>query len=184
MEWKTELMDDVEDQALDNPDYALADRKWFLDSTIHPFLNEKPRSALQPSAHPQDFSQFTTDEKFTLLNVSWKIAHSQRQKARNLQRKLDNTCKELGRQQKQTTDCVKLFRSLVHKRAAKSAVRKSRQENGRSRIDCPICHHTEVNVVTGCGHAFCKECIDHWELIGNSCPTCRKPLEGPHPLHI
>lgn len=79
---------------------------------------------------------------------------------------------------------VKLVMSAVHKRAARDSAHKLRQRQESSRIDCPICRITEVNVVTGCGHVFCKGCINHWKAIGNSCPTCRKRLEGPYPLHI
>lgn len=180
----TELLDIVEDKALDDPTYALADREWFLDPRIYHFRAEEQHSALQPYALPQDFPQFTRNEKLTLLHTFWYIAQSQRQKARNLRRKLDKTCKELRRQQKQSIHSVNLVKSMVHKRAAKTSVHNSRPRNRRSRLDCPICHSTEVNVVTGCGHAFCKECVDHWEDLADSCPTCRVPLVGLHPLYI
>lgn len=84
MVWKTELVDYVEDQALDNPIYALADRQWFLHPELKNFRAEDPQSALQPSALPSDFSRFSVEDRLTLLNVSWQITYSQRRRARNL----------------------------------------------------------------------------------------------------
>lgn len=71
MVWKTELMDDVEDKALDNPIYALKDRQWFLDPRIQYSRAEEPRGVHQPSVLLQDFSHFSTDDRLALLNVSW-----------------------------------------------------------------------------------------------------------------
>ncbi len=69
MVWKTELMDDVEDKALDNPIYALKDRQWFLDPRIQYSRAEEPRGVHQPFVLLQDFWHFSTDDRLALLNV-------------------------------------------------------------------------------------------------------------------
>lgn len=184
MAWNTDLVDHVEDEALNNPVNALADREWFLDPRLQYFRARDRQSALEPSPLRPDFSRFSRDDRLTLLDVSWQLAHSQRRRARNLQKKLDDNHKELERHQKKSAYCVKLVTSSVHKRAARNSAHQRRQRKQSPRINCPICQSTEINVVTGCGHVFCKECINHWKVFGKTCPTCRKPLEGPYPLHI
>jgi hypothetical protein len=41
---------------------------------------------------------------------------------------------------------------------------------------CMICidNLTLPSQVTGCGHFFCKDCIDKWTAVSNSCPLCKK----------
>lgn len=41
--------------------------------------------------------------------------------------------------------------------------------------ECNICLESlMVNPTrTTCNHYFCENCIKHWVLIKNSCPTCR-----------
>ena len=41
---------------------------------------------------------------------------------------------------------------------------------------CPICYEpldTRENVTTGCGHAFCAECLAQWKANKRTCPMCR-----------
>lgn len=46
---------------------------------------------------------------------------------------------------------------------------------------CCICQkivilHDKI-VKTTCNHQFCKECIQHWMTIKNTCPICRTQLK-------
>lgn len=44
---------------------------------------------------------------------------------------------------------------------------------------CTICLET-INLpskVTGCDHIFCKECIDQWAEVSNTCPLCKKDFK-------
>ncbi|KAK4948778.1 hypothetical protein LTR28_007374 [Elasticomyces elasticus] len=45
-------------------------------------------------------------------------------------------------------------------------------------VDCAICRDTiERGILTGCGHHFCKPCLDSWYGQSRSCPTCRRYLD-------
>jgi hypothetical protein len=39
--------------------------------------------------------------------------------------------------------------------------------------ECVICFYNQTNVITNCGHKFCKECIQLWYEKNVSCPICR-----------
>jgi len=40
---------------------------------------------------------------------------------------------------------------------------------------CGICNCNIINkITTQCEHSFCKECINSWCFIHNSCPLCKK----------
>jgi len=92
MVWKTELRNDVEDQALDDPAKASKTRR---DKLIQYFRENGLSNTEDPSKFPQDFSHFSTEDRLILLNISWQIAHSRRQRARQIQSELDNTRKKL-----------------------------------------------------------------------------------------
>jgi len=48
---------------------------------------------------------------------------------------------------------------------------------------CIICHSPyTVGVLTVCGHAFCKGCIDLWHRAHRNCPVCKRRLRAEH-LH-
>lgn len=40
--------------------------------------------------------------------------------------------------------------------------------------ECPICMDQKANVVTPCGHQFCKECVYTWGDVKGTCPMCRE----------
>lgn len=177
-------MDDLEDEALDNPIFALRYRELDLDGRYRQMCVEEQGNILQPSALLQNLTQLSTNNRLELLPVSWRIAHSQRRRARNLQRKLDDTNKELDRQKRQSRHCIELVMETVRKRITKTLAHKARQQGGSSPRGCLICQTTETDAVTDCGHAFCTECICHWKDLGQLCPICRQPFDGPYPLHI
>lgn len=42
-------------------------------------------------------------------------------------------------------------------------------------MSCSICYEAFKNKTNiGCGHSFCKECIDQWAQRNNTCPLCRE----------
>jgi hypothetical protein len=45
---------------------------------------------------------------------------------------------------------------------------------------CPICVAKPCNLLSTCGHQFCKSCIARWacDKNGKACPTCRATLHG------
>lgn len=43
-------------------------------------------------------------------------------------------------------------------------------------MDCFDCKNIDNVNATACGHVFHEICLLHWLEMGNSCPTCRKPL--------
>ncbi len=43
-------------------------------------------------------------------------------------------------------------------------------------IDCSICLSTKSEIITGCNHQFCKNCVNNWVIIKNICPYCRSDL--------
>jgi len=49
----------------------------------------------------------------------------------------------------------------------------------RSMCKCPLCKTANKDtVITKCGHAFCKECIDHrLELRNRKCPGCSQVFD-------
>lgn len=184
MVWKTELINNVEDQALDDPAKALKDRRCFQGERIQHFRADGLPNTEQPSTFSQDFSHFQTEGRLTLLDITLQIAYSQRQRSRQIQSELDDTRKELDLQQTQVAHYAKLVTSMMQQRTSKTSIRDPHQQSESSRLTCPVCRITDINVVTDCGHVFCKDCITHWLTIGDSCPICRKPLCGAHHLHI
>lgn len=64
----------------------------------------KAENELRTHIHPDCLVESSSDDRLTLLNVSWQIAHSQRRRARNLQRKLNDNHKELDRHQKKSAN--------------------------------------------------------------------------------
>lgn len=43
--------------------------------------------------------------------------------------------------------------------------------------DCSIClEESKAPFTTECKHIFCKECLDSWRAISNTCPYCRTNL--------
>ena len=47
---------------------------------------------------------------------------------------------------------------------------KEEQEN---HTDCPICMDADTEVVTGCQHQYCRQCIYQWCDLRGTCPMCR-----------
>ena len=45
---------------------------------------------------------------------------------------------------------------------------------------CSICQEIfdEPVVTKDCGHTYCKDCINEWLLLSNTCPLDRKPLSS------
>ena len=41
---------------------------------------------------------------------------------------------------------------------------------------CAVCRESQKNMVLGCGHTFCRECIETAERGTNKCPTCRQRI--------
>lgn len=39
--------------------------------------------------------------------------------------------------------------------------------------ECVVCFNKDTDVITNCGHKFCKECIKSWCNKNFSCPICR-----------
>mgnify|MGYP000864554440 FL=1 len=85
--------------------------------------------------------------------------------------------------------------SKVHSRKQKGKSHLSPPEKGESNIEGPssddICAICIENYKDGdeirnlpCEHKFHKDCVDHWLVVKNSCPVCkRKPLEDTQPLN-
>jgi hypothetical protein len=44
---------------------------------------------------------------------------------------------------------------------------------------CTICldNMTKPSKVNGCEHMFCRDCIDPWAAVSNSCPLCKKEFK-------
>jgi hypothetical protein len=40
---------------------------------------------------------------------------------------------------------------------------------------CPICQFAESDIITSCGHQFCRPCINKWLADKKNCPYCRTP---------
>ena len=46
-------------------------------------------------------------------------------------------------------------------------------------MSCPVCLNEITSPkVTSCKHAFCAECLDAWLQREETCPMCRKNLNG------
>jgi hypothetical protein len=52
-------------------------------------------------------------------------------------------------------------------------------EGEREDLNCAICLEILVwPVLTGCGHAFCYQCLDESLLFSSNCPICRESIKG------
>lgn len=43
---------------------------------------------------------------------------------------------------------------------------------------CSICFTNVKNVLLGCGHPFCTECLSQFKKSDNKCPTCRQTIQS------
>ncbi|CAB3989950.1 RING finger 141, partial [Paramuricea clavata] len=44
--------------------------------------------------------------------------------------------------------------------------------------ECCICMERHSDVSLACAHSYCKECIHQWFDEHNTCPICRKKVQG------
>lgn len=45
-------------------------------------------------------------------------------------------------------------------------------------LKCPICSEVFTEpVLPGCGHTFCKKCIETWIKVNFACPICRERID-------
>ncbi len=52
----------------------------------------------------------------------------------------------------------------------------TRLQTLKTRLECSICRHNQIDCVTFCGHAFCQDCLRSWYQEG-ACPTCRELMK-------
>ena len=46
-------------------------------------------------------------------------------------------------------------------------------------MNCPICYNSiQKKKTLVCGHKYCEQCIEKWELISNTCPVCRDKISN------
>jgi hypothetical protein len=58
-------------------------------------------------------------------------------------------------------------------------IRKRKRDEDTSIVKCPICLESvkENSKLDICQHQFCKECIDHWSNLSNTCPVCKEEFK-------
>ncbi|KAJ7390473.1 hypothetical protein OS493_025176 [Desmophyllum pertusum] len=65
-----------------------------------------------------------------------------------------------------------LCASMIFTRVDQVAAEDSENE------ECCICMDQKAEVILACVHSFCKNCIDRWSDVNNTCPICRDEIHG------
>ena len=91
---------------------------------------------------------------------------------------------------RKVTDCSRTERQCGYCVAATRSLPKTSKLCRKNWVDflrCDVCKDTIQNVVTKCGHRFCKRCLDRWlhqpaslytGRTEKSCPNCRRIIIG------
>lgn len=67
-----------------------------------------------------------------------------------------------------------MFLVEVESRAATERLRVAIEEE----LMCAVCHSMVIEPrVVGCGHMFCKSCLDRWMSLNKTCPMCSVGLK-------
>lgn len=67
-----------------------------------------------------------------------------------------------------------LFLLDVERRAATERLRVAIEEE----LMCAVCHSMVIEPrVVGCGHMFCKSCLEQWTALNKTCPMCSVGLK-------
>lgn len=67
-----------------------------------------------------------------------------------------------------------MFLLDVEGRAATERLRVAIEEE----LKCAVCHSMVIEPrVVGCGHMFCKSCLDQWMCLNKTCPMCSVGLK-------
>ena len=106
------------------------------------------------------------------------LSHSQRS-AKEFRKRIQAQGERLQQNVRKTT-------RLLRRRNAQSAKDLEAERKKLDQLDflrCEICKENIINVITGCGHGFCKGCLSDWlhrpadpfsERAEKSCPKCRR----------
>jgi hypothetical protein len=56
---------------------------------------------------------------------------------------------------------------------------RSKRKREVETVKCPICLEPakEISELDTCHHKFCKECIDQWSNLANTCPVCKEEFK-------
>lgn len=185
---RTRVVDprELEGQAnaiLDDPFVWIEDQSWTVDWEAplirwNPLPSRVARSLREP--------HLSCTQLRNLFTALYHAGNFQRAKAAKLLRRckrysvnkssVRKKCERLREIQEGTT----LWEGL----GAVKPISLPQKQEAIARITCPVCQQQDVNMVTGCGHVFCRECLMSWKELSRKCPQCRKSLKVDHPLYI
>lgn len=163
------------DTTLDNPGL------WLRENIL--WLKENSGSEqIEKSIATKGFSVLPHSFKDSIFENLLRTGQSQRRKMIRERRSHRCTFDRLTATESIWRVQKRQWRDVIKARIDQS-MESSDQEVG-SRITCLICTNAKINVVTDCGHPFCRNCISSWLAISETCPCCRRFTKDIHPLHI